>query len=251
VIEFDNLTSDLLAHRSLCTALTSEFLTDRILGVSKTATVSTRTLFLSSGNNVGPIQDMTRRCVTIHLNPDCETPATREFKRPNLEQEILQQRGKYVSAALTIIRAWIAAGRPHMECKPLAGFGTWSDLCRQPLLWLECKDPVDSILKAIAEDPDRDTLGRLLKAWHVCFGNKATMVREVLSTIQSAYPGTYADLNEVVRDIAEERGEINRLMFGRWIKRHAGRIVDNLKFVPAGGSRSASAWCVQSVSSVL
>ena len=37
VIEFDNLTSDLVAHKSLCTALTSEFMTGRILGVSKTA----------------------------------------------------------------------------------------------------------------------------------------------------------------------------------------------------------------------
>jgi hypothetical protein len=251
VIEFDNLTSDLMAHKSLCIALTSEYMTDRILGVSKTATVSTRTLFLSSGNNVGPVQDMTRRCVTIHLDPACETPAIRTFKRPELIQEVKQQRGLYVSAALTIIRAWIAAGRPRTECPALAGFDEWSKLCRQPLLWLGCEDPVKSVFEAMADDPDRDTLGRLLKAWHSCFGNKATMVREVLSTIQSAYPGAYADLNEVVRDIAEERGEINRLMFGRWIKRHSGRIVDKFKFVPAGGSRSASAWCVESVSSVL
>jgi hypothetical protein len=32
VIEFDNLTGDLLAHRSLCTALSSEFMSGRILG---------------------------------------------------------------------------------------------------------------------------------------------------------------------------------------------------------------------------
>jgi len=69
VIEFDNLTGDLLAHKSLCTALTSEYISGRILGISKMATVNTRTLFLSSGNNVGPIQDMTRRCITINLSP--------------------------------------------------------------------------------------------------------------------------------------------------------------------------------------
>jgi hypothetical protein len=81
VIEFDNLTSDLIAHKSLCTALTSEYMTGRILGVSKTATVGTRALFLSSGNNVGPVADMTRRCITINLDPGCETPAAREFKK--------------------------------------------------------------------------------------------------------------------------------------------------------------------------
>ena len=77
VIEFDNLTGNLVAHMSLCTALTSEFITDRLFCVSKTATVSTRTLFLSSGNNVGPVKDMTRRCITIRLDPSwrCPRPA--------------------------------------------------------------------------------------------------------------------------------------------------------------------------------
>ena len=36
VIEFDNLTGDLVAHKSLCTVLTSEHMSGRILGVSKT-----------------------------------------------------------------------------------------------------------------------------------------------------------------------------------------------------------------------
>jgi len=88
VIEFDNLTSDLIAHKSLCTALTSEHISGRILGVSKTATVNTRALFLSNGNNVGPMQDMTRRCITIHLDPGCEVPAARGFKRPEKVSEI-------------------------------------------------------------------------------------------------------------------------------------------------------------------
>lgn len=72
VIEFDNLTSDLVAHKSLCTALTSEQMSGRILGVSKTATVNTRALFLSSGNNVGPVQDMTRVA-----SPSTWTPAVK------------------------------------------------------------------------------------------------------------------------------------------------------------------------------
>lgn len=141
VMEFDNLTSDLIPHKSLCTVLTSEYFCGRILGVSKTATVSTRTLFLSSGNNVGPVQDMARRCVTIRLSPQCEVPAARSFKRPDLVREVLSERGRYVSAALTIVRAWIAAGNPRNACKHLAGYDDWSELCRQPLLWLGFPTP--------------------------------------------------------------------------------------------------------------
>ncbi len=248
VIEFDNLTGDLLAYKSLCTALTSEFMSGRILGVSKTATVGTRVLFLSSGNNVGPVQDMTRRCLTIRLDPGCEIPAARNFARPDLVRDVLRERGRYVSAALTIVRAWLAADRPKTACKSMAGYADWSNLCRQPLLWLGCADPAASVFEAMAEDPDRETLGRLLTAWHTTFGKTPVMVRDALK--QAALPGEQQELSEVLRDIAEERGEINRRKLGWWIKRHSNRIVDGRRFVRASGNRSAEAWQVDLVESV-
>lgn len=249
VVEFDNLTGDLLAHKSLCTVLTSEFMSGRILGVSKTATVSTRTLFLSSGNNVGPVQDMTRRCISIRLAPDCETPAARSFTRPDLVREVLGERGRYVSAALTIVRAWIIAGRPKATCKSFAGYGDWSDLCRQPLLWLNCADPTVSVFEAMSEDPDRETLGRLLTAWQSVFGKTPAMVRDAVQQSIS-FHDEYAELRDVLCDIASERGEINRRKLGWWIRRHAGRIVDGRRFVRASGNRSAEAWQVEVVESV-
>jgi hypothetical protein len=250
VIEFDNLTGDLLAHKSLCTALSSEFISGRILGFSKTATVGTRVLFLSSGNNVAPVKDMTRRCITIRLKPDCETPAARNFKRPDLVREVLQERGRYVSAALTIVRAWIAASRPQTACKALAGYTDWSDLCRQPLLWLGCPDPTVSVFEAISEDPDRETLGRLLRAWQASFGRRPGMVREAVKLVETGR-SEHRELGEVLRDIAEERGQINRRKLGWWIKRHVGQIVDGLRFARSSGNRSAEAWQVEAVESVL
>jgi len=249
VIEFDNLTSDLVAHKSLCTVLTSEHMSGRILGVSKTAIVSTRALFLSSGNNVGPVQDMTRRCITIHLDPGCEVPAARSFKRPDLVRDVLRERGRYVAAALTIVRAWVVAGRPKAACKSLAGYGDWSDLCRQPLLWLGLADATESVFEAMAEDPDRETLGRLLTAWQSAFGKTAAMVRDAVKQA-AAFHDEHAELREVLHDIADERGEINRRRLGWWIRRHAGRIVDGRRFVRASGNRSAEAWQVESVSPV-
>ncbi len=246
VIEFDNLTSDLLSHKSLCTALTSEYTSGRILGVSKTATVSTRTLFLSSGNNVGPIQDMTRRCITINLDPGCEVPATRNFNRPHLVHDVLKERGRYISAALTIVRAWITAGRPSAACKPLVGYRDWSEFCQQPLLWLGLPDPTVSVFQAMSEDPQRETLGRLLTAWQSAFGKSSAMVRDVVSYAAKGHK----DLQEVLNDIAEERGEINRRKLGRWIKRHSGCIVEGRRFIRDNGNRSAEAWRVHTVSPV-
>ncbi len=247
VIEFDNLTGDLVAHKSLCTVLTSEFLSGRILGVSKTTTVRTRALFLSSGNNVGPVQDMTRRCISIRLDPGVEIPTARTFTRPDLVRDLLRERGRYVSAALTIVRAWIVAGQPKTECKSLASYGDWSDLCRQPLLWLGCADPTASVFEAMAEDPDRETLARLLVAWQAVFGKAPTMVRDAVKQAH-LLQNEHVELREVLHDIADERGEINRRKLGWWIKRHAGRIVGGQRFVRASGNSSAEKWRVESVS---
>ena len=75
------------------------------------------------------------------------------------------------------------------------------------------------------------------------------MVRDAVKQA-SAFHDEHAELREVLRDIADERGEINRRKLGWWIRRHAGRIVDGLRFVRASGNRSAEAWQVESVSLV-
>ena len=193
---------------------------------------------------------MTRRCLTVNLDPACEVPAARTFKKPELLAELHRERPRYVSAALTIIRAWIVAGRPKTECKALAGYGDWSDLCRQPLLWLGQADPTESVFEAMTDDPDRETLGRLLYSWEKCFGSKPTMVREAVNrTMEYGLQSSYiSELKEALNDIALDRDGINRRVLGRWIKRHANRIVDGRRFVRASGSRSAEAWRVESVS---
>ena len=57
-------------------------------------------------------------------------------------------------------------------------------------------------------------------------------------------------LQQVLHDIADERGEINRRKLGWWIRRHVGRIVDGRRFVRAPRNRSAESWRVESVSPV-
>jgi len=192
---------------------------------------------------------MTRRCLTIRLSPQCEVPAARTFSRPDLVRDVLHERGRYVSAALTIIRAWIVAGRPKTECKSLASYGGWSELCRQPLLWLGCPDPTVSIFEAMTEDPDRETLSRLLNAWLAVFGKTGAMVRDAMAK-SAAFHGENGELREVLRDIADERGEINRRKLGWWIRRHAGRIVDGLRIVRVTGNGSAERWRIEVVDSV-
>lgn len=244
-VVFDNLTSDLIPYKSLCSALTEVSLKGRILGVSKTATVGTRALFLSSGNNVDAVKDMARRCITINLDPKMETPATRQFNGDPLAR-VRTERARYVSLALTVVRAWIESGEAATPCNSLASYGQWSDWVRQPLLWLGLPDPAKRVFEQLAQDPDRETLGRLLHAWRTAFGDTPTMIRTV-----SAATTSNEALTEALREVAEERGLINNKRLGRWIARHAGRIVDGLRFERASGTTSAERWQVKSVTSVM
>lgn len=245
VLEFDNLTSDMKPHISLCTVLTSQTFKDRVLSTSTSATVTTRTLFLSSGNNVGPIQDMTRRCVTINLAGNDENPVGREFNNPNILGDVRKYRGVYVSAALTIVRAWIEADRPCEQLTPLNSFGDWSDLCRQPLVWLGYPDPATRIFENLHDDPDKVLLGRILQLWRDLFNGKALKVRQVKQQLK-VMGESGEQLFEALEDIAggENQG-INSRLLGRWLGKNQGRIVNGLCFRRANSSSNGDTWAVQ------
>lgn len=245
VIEFDNLTSDLIPHKSLCTALTSENISGRILGQSKTAEVNTRVLFLSSGNNVDPIRDMTRRTVTINLDPACEIPAARDFQKQPVNT-VRANRGHFVSLALTIVCAWICAGKPRTECKTIATYAEWSDYCRQSLLWLSTPDPATCIFETMNDDPDRELLGEFIQTWFKCFKSVPTSIKDAINPFHSS-----DELREIMGDIASERdGSIDRKRLGWWIKRHAGQVVNGLRFVKDTSTHNAAKWKAESVFSV-
>ena len=227
VLMFDNLTTDLTPFKSLCSALTEEYLTGRLLGYSKTSTVPTRTLMLGSGNNVGPVRDMTRRCVTITLDPKCETPASRTFNADPLDT-VRAQRGRFVSLALTIIRAFLCAGSPPQGYRALGSYGAWSRLVRGALMWLGQPDPATAVFEAMSEDPDRDLLGRLLMAWRREFGTDRVGVRELVARATD-WQSRGSELKEVIHEIADERGEINRRRLGRWVARHQGMVAYGLR----------------------
>jgi hypothetical protein len=226
-VEFDDMDTDWIPHGTIKRMLTAEAITDRILGVSKTATVSTRALFLGSGNNVGPIRDLLRRVLTIHLDPRCAIPATMTYKGFPVEI-VRQRRGVYVSAVLTIIQAWRMAGSPRAQADSIATFsGAWSDYCRYPLMWLGHPDPATALLEQVRHDPDGDALKGLMTEWHAVFGSTPTTVRKAVDAAIYSQP----NLLDAMREFPlEERGEINRSRLGWLLKKNANRIVGGFEF---------------------
>ena len=243
-VEFDDMDTDWIPHGIIKRMLTAETITDRILGVSKTATVSTRTLFLGSGNNVGPIRDLLRRVLTIHLDPRCATPATMTYKGAPVDK-VRQRRGAYVTAVLTIIQAWRRAGSPRAQADSIVTYGgAWSDYCRYPLMWLGYPDPATALFEQIRHDPDGEALSGLMQEWHVVFGETPTTVRKAVEAANS-----YPNLLDAIREFpVEERGEINRSKLGWLLKKNADRIVGEFMFQRAEAD-GRTAWRVVPVKS--
>ena len=226
--------------------LTSETVTERMLGSNKMVTVSTASLIVGTGNNISAVRDMGRRVVTISLVPQTASPATLAYSG-NPVAAVRKARGRYVAMALTIVGAWENAGRPKADVLPIASFDEWSDRCRHPLLWLGEPDPAQSLLDQLTDDPDAESLGLFLQAWHTAFGPEATMVRESLG---KAGGHNDSGLSDALEDLPIKDGrEISNSRLGWYLRKNTNRVANGLMLSKAP-HKERNAWSVKPVQDI-
>jgi putative DNA primase/helicase len=164
----------------LCQMLTQRTASIRALGHSKSVEASTAATVMATGNNLQIIGDLTRRALLCSLDAGVEHPERRQF---DWDAAVVakEQRGRLVPAALTILRAWHAAG-VRGEAGPLGGFEDWSRRIRAPLMWLGCADPCETTLQLKTNDPVVEQLQEVMTAWKECIGLKAPVkVRDIIN----------------------------------------------------------------------
>lgn len=253
VLLLDNVREP-LGNAAIDAFITSPAYKDRILGESTTQELPNKALFLITGNNLVLTGDTHRRVLIVRLDAQQERPFTREFAF-NPQEEVIKNRQQMVVAALTVVRAYIAAGRPKSAPGRIASFELWDDLIRQPLCWLNqfvnaskrldlprFDDPAKSITRAESENPDQAKLGAMLSAWHATFGSTPTTVAKVVS-LSGAY-STHPILAEATSEIAGQNGHVNPRILGRWIERHAEQRMAGLRFVRSGKAHGVALWRV-------
>jgi hypothetical protein len=117
-----------LDSAALSAALTSETWEDRILGQSRTAALPVTCVWLATANNPGLSLEVARRTVSIRLDSGVEKPWQRQgFKHPKLRHWARQHRGQLIWAALTLIQAWVAAGKPVGQ-QSLGSYESWAEV---------------------------------------------------------------------------------------------------------------------------
>ena len=251
---WDNV-RDVFGNAALDAFLTAPVFADRILGVSETACLPNRALFLVTGNNLRLVGDTCRRVLVARLDASMDTPYTRSFDFDPL-QTVLGRRESLVIDALTVVRAWIAAGRPHVAKGRTASFEAWDELVRQPIAWIaqfsqeaglpSFADPLEATKRAFAHDPATAKLAAILTAWDNCFGDRPTTVAEAVSRATDVN-GDEASclLRDAIDEIASERGAINRRILGRWIEKHVDSRHEGRCFVRGKIRTGSSTWILR------
>src|SRR5262249_47719317 len=258
-IHIDNVTQP-LGSAPLDSALTSRVYKDRVLGAHKSEEVPMNAVFFASGNNITYKGDLARRVVPIKLAPKMERPEERtDFQHAPLLDWVRQERPRLVVAALTVLKAFFAAGCPSQNVTQLGSFEAWSDLIRQALIWAGEPDPCEGRRNIEAEsDTGYEALATLLPCWQTCYETRAVTLNQAIQDIATRAVDTpsavtpaneWNDLRDALSALdARYDGErLDPRHIGRGLHAVEGRVIEDYQIVRDGTHNRAVKWRVQRV----
>ncbi|RRI02317.1 hypothetical protein EH240_12690 [Mesorhizobium tamadayense] len=234
IVSFDNV-NGVLDSSTLCQALEQRIIEVRPLGTSTLCTVEQRMTWLANGNNIQIAQDLTRRSIMCRVDRNEERPELHEYDERPFEQ-VIRNRAKYIAAALTIVRAYIVAGRPG-KLAPLASYEQWSDSVRSALVWLGCADPCETMLAVRASDGRLQQLGTLFAAWASSLGlGMEYPAKQVITVAHSRKTGSGgphgepamepdSQLWDAIYECCGAKGAIEPKALGNFLKNVVDRVV--------------------------
>lgn len=243
VISIDNIERPLKGDL-LCQVATQQYVRLRPLGGSGMLNVPTHSLIVATGNNLAIVGDLKRRMVMVRLDAKTERPEHRTFDKDHLEN-VMAKRGEIITAALTVVAAYMAAGSPTIPgLHGFGGFERWDRMVRRPLLWLGLPDPLVTSEELRAADPDMEGMRLVYSAWFEKFGTKAVTVSEVISAASSVGQSANDDLRDALQLVCAEKANARRL--GGWLRSHRERIIDDMQLKQAGmdGHKKVAKWMV-------
>lgn len=189
---------------ALASALTARTVKDRVLGTSRTAAVPVRCVWVGTGNNVRMSTELARRTPLIRLVAATETPWTRpatDFRHPDLMAHVLTRRGPLIAAALTLCRAWVAAGRPEGDVT-VGSYEGWSRAMSGLMDVIGVPDFMANAPQMLAHaNDDQAKWAALVQRWWETFGGHAVGAADLFPVIDQhgLLEGVLGDGNDASR----------------------------------------------------
>jgi len=225
VAVIDNVEGTLYSA-ALASLLTADTFQDRVLGCNEMIILPNKLTLIATGNNIRLGGDLPRRCVVSRIDSLEARPWLRDsskFRHPFLKEWILTNRGKILAAILTLIRAWVLAGRPPAPDAPnLGGYESWVRVVGGTLYFAGVRGFLGN-LDYVYDTADTETpqWDSFLTAWYDRVGEKAITASELArhleenSDFYDTLPDTLADARK------ESKGFTRRI--GNALAARAGR----------------------------
>src|SRR5262249_49129423 len=126
------------------------------------------------------------------------------FRHPNLLAWVGENRGHLLGAALTILRAYCAAGRPDQGLPAWGSFEGWSGLGRSAVVWVGLPDPGETRL-VLQEPADvaAESMAVILACWEQMDPDRqgltsAEVVHRLYKEPPVPAPDYYTDLKDAL-----------------------------------------------------
>ena len=252
----DNLNGE-LGSDLLCQAVERPLVRLRRLGGSDITELETATTIFANGNGLRVRGDMTRRTLLCDLDAQMERPELRAFKFDPVAQ-VLADRGRYVAAALTLVRAFMVSNASP-KLTPLASYTDYTATVRGALVWLGKSDPAASMEQAREEDPELSELREIMMQWRKCIGLNVEVAakavtrqadQRILDQDTGRMLPDYAnpELRDSLLAVAGTRGGIDNGRLGKWLRARKGRVVaapetqEKLRFEARGMTAGMTRW---------
>jgi hypothetical protein len=182
LIVFDNVDGK-LSSPVLAGLLTTREWSDRLLGKSVNLTLPNDRLWVVTGNNTTIDGDMARRvlrCV-IDAGPD---PELREFPF-NPEEWMREHRAAYLAALMTLVRAWVCAGKPLGDSPGSDSYGTWRKTIDGLMNVCGLAGGFDPLANRVRLGKSDEEWGVFLEAVHGVMGSDAWRMSELVSALEA------------------------------------------------------------------
>lgn len=214
---------------------------DRRLGFSEMVSYPVRCVWILSANNPVFSSELTRRTIRIRLDAKQDRPWLRTgFRHTDLVGWVERNRGHLVWACLTIIRAWLAAGRPPGKTV-LGMYESWARVMGG-ILDVANIPGFLSNLEAFYDVADAEgaTWREFLLEWHTKYGGEKVKAADLFSFAVEAgmHLGTGSEQSQKTtlgKRLVEQRDRVYAVKVSETEARH-------LKIESGGTVRRATVW---------
>ena len=203
VVFLDNVARP-LEGSGMATALTQSHWSDRLLGVNRTIDAPIRNIWLATAKNPVTSPEIARRCCLIRIDPNMEHPEDRTgFKHPHLKRWIREHRAELLSAAICLVRNWVAKGRPLWKGQRKGSYEAWGEVMGGILDAAGVAGFLANEQVMRESAPETVAMIAFVEAWHAKFGERHVSAKDLWPIA-----GTPDDEKE------KEKGDFQNLLAG-------------------------------------